>query len=213
VARPRLVACSVTTNKIRLVARSTLPVPLALNRSRAIALVLQLTMADASREHNSSAMPGVVRNPDPALDLAHEHHHGHLHHGAAAHADVNDDKAYTKGTTLNEPSVIPPQDPNDDALHRLGHPERKDVDIEKSGGGYYEAEQGSLEKDSHTNGVTEEQDPKKHHLSMYYRRYRIFVHIFIGMFFTGYALQNPRMPRTYTDAQQLVDCQRCTASR
>ncbi|KAL5417713.1 hypothetical protein PMIN03_001413 [Paraphaeosphaeria minitans] len=132
-------------------------------------------------------MASVVPNPDPALDIAHEHHHEHLHHGVAAHADVNDDKAYTKGTTLNEPSVIPAQGPNDDALHRLGHPERKDIDIEKSGGGgYYETEQGSLEKDSHTNGVADEEDPKRHTISMYYRRYRIFVHIFIGMFFTGW---------------------------
>ncbi|KAF2450678.1 hypothetical protein P171DRAFT_427002 [Karstenula rhodostoma CBS 690.94] len=142
-------------------------------------------MADVSREHNSSPMPGVVRNPDPALDIAHEHHHDHLHHGAATHADVLDTKAYTRGTTLNEPSVIPAQDPNGDALHRLGHPERKDVDIEKSGG-YYEAEQGSLEKDSHTNGVAEEHDSKKLSMSSLYRRFRIFVHIFIGMFFTGW---------------------------
>lgn len=143
-------------------------------------------MADVTREHNSSAMPGLVPNPDPALDIAHEHQHGHLHHGAAAHADVIDDKVYTKGTTLNEPSVIPAQDPNDDALHRLAHPDRKDMDVEKSGGGYYETEQGSLEKGSHSNGVAEEEDPKRHSLSMYYRRYRIFVHIFIGMLFTGY---------------------------
>ncbi|KAJ4358260.1 uncharacterized protein N0V89_002840 [Didymosphaeria variabile] len=144
-------------------------------------------MADVSRDPSSliSTIPGVVRNPDPALDVAHEHHHHHLHHGANAHAEVNDDKAYTKGTTLNEPSVIPAQDPNDDALHRHGHPERQEIDVEKSGG-YYETEHGSLEKDSHTNGVAEEADPKRHRISGYYRRYRIFVHIFIGMFFTGW---------------------------
>lgn len=171
-------------------------------------------MAAVSPEHNSSPMPGVVRNPDPALDIAHEHHHEHLHHGGAAHADLTDHKAYTAGTTPNEPSVIPPRDPNDDALHRLGHPERKDVDIEKSGGGYYETEQGSLEKDSHTNGVAEDEEPKKHTFSMYYRRFRIFVHIFIGMLFTGYAFHacSRHLPRFVTDPQQLVDCQCCRAS-
>ncbi|KAF1971562.1 hypothetical protein BU23DRAFT_555747 [Bimuria novae-zelandiae CBS 107.79] len=144
-------------------------------------------MADVSREHNSSPMPGVVRNPDPALDVAHEHHHNHLHHGAHSHPEHLDEKVtYTKGTTANEPGVIPPQDPNDDMLHRLGHPERKDVDIEKAGGGYYETEHGSLEKDSNANGIAEEADPKRHKVSGFYRRYRLYVHIVIGMFFTGW---------------------------
>lgn len=172
-------------------------------------------MADVTREHNSSPMPGLVRNPDPALDVAHEHHHDHLHHGAHAHAELNDKIAYTKGTTVNEPSVIPPQDPNDDALHRLNHPERNEIDIEKSGG-YHETE-ASFEKDSSANGVAEEADPKRHVVSRFYRRYRIFFHIFIGMFFTGYAPKIPfEMFETYsdhfTDAPQLVGCQCCCAS-
>lgn len=147
-------------------------------------------MADQSREHNSSPMPGVVQNPDPALDIAHQHHHSHLHHGAHAHAELADQKvAYTQGTTLNEPRIIPAQDPNDDALHRLNHPERKELDIEKSAGGYYETEHGSLEKDSNANGIAEETDPKRHKYSGYYRQFRIFIHIFIGMLFTGYALR------------------------
>jgi CNT family concentrative nucleoside transporter len=142
-------------------------------------------MANVSREHNSSPMPGVVPNPDPALDIAHEHHHSHLHHGAHAHAELRDEKvAYTTGTT-NEPSVIPTPDPNDDALHRLGHPERKEVDVEKNGA-YYEAEHGSLEKESHANGAAEEVDPKRHSFSRFYRKYRIFFHILIGAFFTGW---------------------------
>lgn len=146
---------------------------------------------DNPLEHNSSPMPGMVQNNDPALDISREHHHEHIHHGASAHAETHDDKAYSKGTTLNEPSVIPAQDPNDDALHRRHHPERDELDIEKSGG-YYETEHGSLEKDSHTNGVAEEADPKRHKFSGFYRRYRIFFHIFIGMLFTGYALQFAR---------------------
>lgn len=139
-------------------------------------------MSDISREgHNSSPMPGVVRNSDPALDIAKEHDHAHLHHGT--HAADHDHVAYTTGTTQNEPSVIPIADPNDDALHRrrlhAGH------DIEKTGGIDYE-EKGSMSKArSSSDPELMEEDPKKHVISNFYAKYRIFFHIFIGMLFTG----------------------------
>ncbi|KAF2735756.1 H+/nucleoside cotransporter-like protein [Polyplosphaeria fusca] len=146
-------------------------------------------MADLSREHNSSPMPGVMRNDDPALDIAHEHHHDHLHHGAHAekgHTE-HDHVAYSTGTT-QEPGVIPPADPNDDALHRRRHPEKHAVhDIEKTGGLDYE-EKGSFGKGrtSSDPAVIEEEDPKRHTFSRFYKSYRIFFHIFIGMLFTGW---------------------------
>lgn len=147
-------------------------------------------MADLSRDaHNSSPMPGVVRNPDPALDISKEHHHGHIHHGAHAekgHTE-HDHPAYTKGTTVNEPSVIPAPDPNDDALHRHHHPERAaEHDIEKTGGFTYD-EKNSMRntRSSSDPHVEEEVDPKRHWVSRLYKRYRVFVHIFIGALFTG----------------------------
>jgi CNT family concentrative nucleoside transporter len=147
-------------------------------------------MADVPRDnHNSSPMPGVVRNTDPALDISKEHHHEHLHHGANAekgHVHDHDHVAYTTGTT-NEPSVIPKADPLDDALHRRGHPERKaaDHDIEKTGGLEYD-EKGSLSKEqTSTNAEAELEDPKRHRISRFYRAYRLWVHVVIGAFFTG----------------------------
>lgn len=144
-------------------------------------------LIDKMAEHNSSPMPGVVRNPDPALDIAHEHQHTHLHHSSHAKPEgSHENVVYTSGTTVNEPRVIPAQDPNDDALHRLGQADRKEVDIEKSGG-YYETEHGSLGKDSNPNGVAEEADPQRHNFARLYRKYRFVFHIFIAMLFTGYA--------------------------
>ena len=152
---------------------------------RALIPLSIVNMADMSREHNSSPMPGVVRNNDPALDIAHEHHHEHLHHSSHAHKELTEEKvSYTMGTTINEPHIIPAQDPNDDALHRRHHPERNEVDIEKNGG-YYETEQTSLEKDSHAQGATEEVDPKRHNFARYYKKFRPVVHIFMAMLFTG----------------------------
>lgn len=143
-------------------------------------------MADVSREHNSSPMPGVVRNSDPALDVANEHHHEHLHHSARAEKghDEADHPAYTTGTTY-EPPVIPPADPNDDALHRRHHPEKHaEHDIEKTGGIDYE-EKGSLSKPRSSSDPEGEVDPKRHRVSGFYRKYRIFFHVFVGLFFTG----------------------------
>ncbi|KAF2268269.1 sodium/nucleoside cotransporter 1 /nucleoside cotransporter 1 [Lojkania enalia] len=146
-------------------------------------------MADLSREHNSSPMPGVARNPDPALDISNEHHHEHLHHGAHAEKGhhVEDHPAYTIGTTA-EPGVIPPADPNDDVLHKLGRPDPANKDIEKTGGLEYE-DKGSFSKgrtSSDPAGVAVEEDPKRHVFSGFYRRYRIYFHIIIGMLFTGW---------------------------
>ena len=147
-------------------------------------------MADIKREHNSSPMPGVARNPDPALDVANEHTHSHLHHSEAvekSHAATHN-VVYTTGTTPNEPSVIPAADPNDDSFHRRRHPERHaDHDIEKTGGLDTYEEKGSLSKPRSSSDpeAAEEVEPKRHRFSTLYRKYRLYVHIFWGMLFTG----------------------------
>jgi CNT family concentrative nucleoside transporter len=148
-------------------------------------------MADLSREHNSSPMPGVRPNPDPALDVANEHTHEHLHHGANAERGHTDHVAYTTGTTFNEPSVIPNPDPNDDSYHRHGHVEH---DIEKSGALEF-AEKGSLSKgdgSSEPEGVVERTTILDYlfwplrDFKGFYRRFRICFHLFFGALFTGW---------------------------
>ncbi|KAF2661957.1 hypothetical protein K491DRAFT_710380 [Lophiostoma macrostomum CBS 122681] len=148
-----------------------------------------------AHEHNSSPMPGVVRNNDPALDIAREHHHEHLHHSARAEAGhaSHDNVSYTTGTTRNEPGVIPPADPNDDALHRRHQHERytAEHDIEKNGGLEYE-EKGSLNKGrSSSDPDAEIKDRKPQYvptwLFYFFKRYwRIISHVVIGALFTGW---------------------------
>jgi concentrative nucleoside transporter, CNT family len=144
-------------------------------------------MTDINRTHNSSPMPGVVPNPDPALDIAKEHQHPHLHHGAHAekgHTE-HDHMAYTTGTT-KEPHIIPDASPLDDQLHRRHHPERHaGHDIEKSGGLAYDEEKGSMSKPRSSDDPVVEVDSQRHLVSKFYATYRMFFHLFIGLFFTG----------------------------
>ena len=139
-------------------------------------------MADIPSQHNASPMPGVVENTDPVLDVAHEHHHAHLHHSAFAEKGRHDDIAYSKGTTA-EPSVIPDADPMDNALHRRKHPERGEKDIEKNGG----FSTGDMDRNSMSpvEGAGDEEDPRGHAFSRFYAKYRIFFHMFTAMLFTG----------------------------
>jgi concentrative nucleoside transporter, CNT family len=119
-------------------------------------------MAEEKQNH------GVVSNPDPALDVAKEHHHQHLHHDAFAEKGRHDDAVYTQGTT-SEPSIIPNADPLDDNLHRRGHPERKLADT-KEAMDVNDAEKGAYSP--------EPEEEKEHghgaKVRRFYQKYRIF---------------------------------------
>lgn len=139
------------------------------------------TMAEA-REHNNSPMPGVARNNDPALDIAREHQHEHVHH--SAHAAPVDNTVYTTGTT-NEKSNIPTQTSHDSHLHHRHLDEKpgSDHDIEKSGGYNYE-----VEKATHSTSDPEpEVDKRKWYtsLSVFYRKFRLPIHLYLAFHFTG----------------------------
>lgn len=137
-------------------------------------------MADL-REHNSSPMPGVARNDDPALDIAREHQHQHVHHSArAAHVDKI---VYTTGTT-DEKSTIPNPSTLDSHLHHRHLDEKhSEHDIEKAGGYDYEVDKGTR---SSSDPEPEPEKKKWYSPSVLYRRFRLPVHIFIGAHFTGW---------------------------
>lgn len=46
--------------------------------------------------HNGSAQQNVHVNPDPALDIANEHHHPHVHHNQTAMPDEKDDIVFSR---------------------------------------------------------------------------------------------------------------------
>ncbi|KAF2203326.1 hypothetical protein GQ43DRAFT_367119 [Delitschia confertaspora ATCC 74209] len=142
-------------------------------------------MADITRDdHNASPMPGVALNPDPALDISKEHHHDHLHHSALAEKGHTEHShiTYTTGTT-DEPSIIPDPDYRDHGMHRRHHePHDVPIDVEKNGALDVESK-GSLNRGDSEDEV---KDPQKKNMGYYYRTYKLWVHIFLAMLFTGW---------------------------
>jgi len=155
-------------------------------------LCLFVAMADIRDQHNGSPMPGVARNDDPALDIAREHHHEHVHHSArAAHPD---NVVYTTGTTdeptsklfrpsgLDSASQFTPIGVDSTNLHQR-HPVNEKHDIEKAGGYDYEVEKAT--RSSSDPEMEAEKKPWYTSFSAFYRTFRLPVHIFIGALFTG----------------------------
>jgi len=118
--------------------------------------------------HNASAQTGVTPNPDPALNIANEHTHEHVHHGglAAKHANHSHDLVYTTGTTDR------PHDLLDKPGSRGGYTQEKVVTDEESG----------RMAPSHEAEMAE--PPKKHTWSRFYRKFRPVVHFLIWALFT-----------------------------
>ncbi|KAF2820265.1 H+/nucleoside cotransporter-like protein [Ophiobolus disseminans] len=135
----------------------------------------------ADRAHNSSPMPGVHPNPDPALNIAQEHEHQHLHHSAhAAHVD-NSTPVYTSGTTDEKVSkLLQPSAQDSHLQHR-----HVGGDLEKNGG-FADYEEKRTRSSSDPDHEIEVEKKPWYSPSVLYRKYRLPVHIFIGMFFTGW---------------------------
>ncbi|KAF1831159.1 H+/nucleoside cotransporter-like protein, partial [Decorospora gaudefroyi] len=139
-------------------------------------------MTDLREQHNSSPMPGVARNDDPALDIAREHEHPHVHH--SAHAAHPDNIVYSSGTTDEKTSKFFQPSAQDSHLHHR-HPVDEKHDLEKANGYDYEVEKATP---CSSDPELEAEEKKKpwYSPSVLYRRYRLPLHIFIGAFFTGW---------------------------
>ncbi|RAR10238.1 h+ nucleoside cotransporter [Stemphylium lycopersici] len=138
-------------------------------------------MADIRDQHNGSPQTGVARNDDPALDIAREHEHSHLHH--SAHGAHPDNLVYTSGTTDEKTSKILDHNAHDSHAHH-GHPADHKVDLEKAGGYDYEVEKAT--RSSSDPEMEAEKRKPWYAPSMLYRKFRLPVHILIGAFFTGW---------------------------
>lgn len=136
--------------------------------------------------HNPSKQTDVDENPDLTLHYSHEHQHNHLHHNRASLAGRHDDVLYADGTTFDKGNIgdVGPQD------YRTHHLRPSQIDekdfIQR------DAEQGDTDP-SRVDTSSSEDDGRKHRVSRAYARYRIFVHLFIWLLFTGYVcLVHPR---------------------
>ena len=133
--------------------------------------------APTEHAHNSSYQTDVSVNHDLSLNVSREHHHQHLHHDKFAGGQH--DAAYTVGTTF-EPSTIPDRDPND----HIPEPNKNPIKSEANKGDarILDAEKGGFSPADSTGG----QDPQSHRFARLYRQWRVFVHLFILLLFTGW---------------------------
>lgn len=124
--------------------------------------------AIAVEGHNASSQKNVAVNPDPALDRANEHEHRHFHHTRWAAKHLDEDREYTIGTSADASSV-----PNDTGRHNAPTV-AKGQEL-----GVADAEKGSLSNDSGA------EVPKRTGLAFYLYKYKILLHLFIWLLFTG----------------------------
>ena len=128
--------------------------------------------------HNPSMQKEVHENPDLTLHYSHEHQHNHLHHGRASLSGRHDDILYAKGTTFDKPDI-----PDQDYSHHLKHPSHA-IDTKDQAYGDTDAEKGGMSPTKVSTNETGE-DGRKHKFSHFYRKYKIFFHLFIWLLFTG----------------------------
>ena len=144
--------------------------------------------------HNTSLQQNVERNPDPALDIAHEHQHDHLHHSGAAARQADAGVSYTVGTSDASQRVAPGASSLDN--HHQHHEHYQPAGTEKN---TYAIAAADKQHQLSSESILEhgERDVKHHKVSRFYRRYKPFFHAFVWLLFTGYvAYQSSVFRRT-----------------
>lgn len=110
--------------------------------------------------HNASPQVGVARNPDPALDLAHEHKHEHTHHAKTA-LNGHDDVMYSRSPEIFEKTDV------------VGGPSAPDYEARKTHDKTLETSL-SNEESGRVGSVKEGQ--RKWTVRYIYRRFKIVFH-------------------------------------
>lgn len=133
--------------------------------------------------HNPSTQAGVNQNEDLALHFSHEHQHDHMHHGSTSLAGRHDDILFARGAT--EDQHISHQDHSHTIQH---HQKGAHVDVDSKDQAYSEndPEKGDVGVAPTKVGTNETEDGRKHRFSRFYRKYKIFFHLFIWLVFTGW---------------------------
>ncbi|KAH0562531.1 hypothetical protein GP486_002779 [Trichoglossum hirsutum] len=111
-----------------------------------------------------------MSNLGPELDPT------HLHPVLGAGEGQEDNEVYTVSAT-GEKSMTPNVNPKDYALHRRHHPERQVSGKEPS-------KDAAVDPDQERHA--ENEDPKSSAVAKYYTKYKVFVHLFVGLLITGW---------------------------
>ena len=125
-------------------------------------------------DRRSSPQQGMIPNEVPALQDSNERHHDHVHPNSDLEKGQEDEIIPSYDTSL-EGRTIPHQKSRDHELHKRRH-----ADKAKEPTAAVDPEQGTMSL-SHF-----EENPQTHAFSSFYKRYRIFFHLFIWLVFTGW---------------------------
>ncbi|CAF9920388.1 hypothetical protein IMSHALPRED_004868 [Imshaugia aleurites] len=131
-------------------------------------------MPDYARDHYPSPQQIVIQHDDPVLRNSHEHHRDYSHHDTHAEKGWEDDVIDSRGMTI-ERSTIPHHHSQGHDLHR-----RRSADMAKEPTAAVDPEQGNMSPSRF------DEDTQSHTVSTFYRKYRIFFHLFIWIVFTGW---------------------------
>ena len=132
-----------------------------------------MSTPDYVGDHNPSLQQNVIQNDGPALQIPHEHHYDHAHHGLHAEKGQEDEVIYSYGANI-EGSTFPHHEPQGHDLHR-----RRNADMSKEPAAAVDPEQGNL-------SPSRSEEDAQAHFPTFYKRYRIFFHLFVWIVFTGW---------------------------
>ncbi|KND86578.1 Solute carrier family 28 member 3 [Tolypocladium ophioglossoides CBS 100239] len=137
----------------------------------------------ADKPETATTPAGMDRNPDPALDPAHQHRHAHRNHSPRVDAAGHDDPVYTRGTNF-DPTLVPTQD------HKAGLDphgvDKAHVGTPPDYSDHEKADVGIV--GTAAEGSTESTSPYERHLGPVYRHRRILTHLFVFCLFTGWSI-------------------------
>ena len=127
--------------------------------------------ADVQCDHDASMQRKIHEKHDSAPDTLHEHRHNHLRDNV--HAEHEQGATYSKGAMFNKGTATD-SDPRNSYAINYEAKQSKEVDLGSAEIGI----DGRVQQKA-------DRDPQTHSLSSFYRRYRIFFHLFIWLLFTG----------------------------
>ena len=133
-----------------------------------------MSITSDARDNNPSPKQNVVKDSHPTLQDSTDHHHDHVQYNIQSRKSQENDVTHSYDAFL-EGNTVHHQDSQDCERHRERNADMREelavaVDPEQSNGGLSRFEE----------------DAQSHTFSTFYRKYRVFFHLFIWAVFTGW---------------------------
>ena len=131
------------------------------------------TTSDA-RDNNPSPKQNVVKDGHTALQNSTEHHHDHVQDNIQSRKSQENDVAHSYDAA-SDGNTVHHRDSQDSERHRKRHADmRKELAV-------------AVDPEQNNVGLSRfEEDAQSHTFSTFYKKYRVFFHLFIWAVFTGW---------------------------